>query len=43
MAKSQKRSNREFRKPKSEKPKMNASQPSLKPGSVKGLDNAKNN
>jgi len=43
MAKSQKRSNREFRKPKSEKPKMNASQPSLKPGFVKGLDNMKNN
>lgn len=30
MAKGQKRSNREVRKPKAEKPKTNASQPSLK-------------
>jgi len=43
MAKSQKRSNREVRKPKAEKPKTNASQTSLKPGSVKGLENTKNN
>ncbi len=33
MAKSQKKSNREVRKPKAEKPKkQNASNPSLKPG-----------
>jgi hypothetical protein len=42
MAKGQKRSNREVRKPKAEKQKSNASQPSLKPGSVKGLENLKN-
>jgi hypothetical protein len=43
MAKGQKRSNREIRKPKAEKkPKTNASQPSLKPGSVKGLENIRN-
>ena len=42
MAKSQKRSNREVRKPKAEKPKTNASQPTQKPGSVKGLQNIKN-
>jgi len=43
MAKSQKRSNREIRKPKAEKPpKQNASQPSLKPGGIKGLENLKN-
>ena len=42
MAKSQKKSSREIRKPKAEKPpKQNASQPSLKPGVVKGLDNMK--
>jgi hypothetical protein len=34
MAKSQKRSNREVRKPKAEKPKKNASNPSQKPGAV---------
>lgn len=39
MAKSQKKSNREVRKPKAEKaPKGNASQPSLKPGGIKGLE-----
>lgn len=38
MAKSQQKSNREIRKPKAEKPKTNASQPSLKPGSIKGLE-----
>ena len=42
MAKSQKRSNREVRKPKAEKTKTNASQPSLKPGSIKGLENMRN-
>jgi len=43
MAKSQKRSSREVRKPKAEKPpKQNASQPSLKPGGIKGLENMKN-
>jgi hypothetical protein len=42
MAKSQKKSNREIRKPKAEKPKTNASQPSQKPGSIKGLETMKN-
>jgi hypothetical protein len=42
MAKGQKKSNREIRKPKAEKPKTNASQPTQKPGSVKGLENIKN-
>jgi hypothetical protein len=42
MAKGQKKSNREIRKPKKEKVKTNASQPSQKPGSVKGLENMKN-
>lgn len=42
MAKSQKKSNREARKPKAEKPpKQNASKPSLKPGVLPGLDNMK--
>jgi hypothetical protein len=42
MAKGQKKSNREARKPKAAKPpKANASQPSLKPGIVAGLDNMK--
>lgn len=42
MAKSQKKSNKEVRKPKAEKPpKGNASQPSTKPGTVAGLDNMK--
>ena len=42
MAKGQKKSSREARKPKAEKPpKPNASQPSLKPGVVAGLDNMK--
>ena len=37
MAKSQKKSNREVRKPKAEKPpKQNASNPSLKPGVLPG-------
>lgn len=42
MAKGQKKSNREIRKPKAEKVKTNASQPSLKAGSVKGLENMRN-
>lgn len=43
MAKSQKKSNREARKPKAEKPKkLNASNPSQKPGVVAGLDNIRN-
>ncbi len=42
MAKGQMKSNKETRKPKAEKPKKtNASQPSLKPGVVAGLDNMK--
>jgi hypothetical protein len=43
MAKSQKKSSRETRKPKAEKPaKQNASNPSTKAGVVKGLENIKN-
>jgi hypothetical protein len=43
MAKGQKKSNKEARKPKTEKsPKQNASNPSLKPGGIKGLENMKN-
>jgi hypothetical protein len=43
MAKSQKKSKREARKPKASKgPKTNASQPSQKAGVVKGLENMKN-
>lgn len=39
MAKGQKKSNKEIRKPKAAKPpKPNASQPSLKPGAIKGLE-----
>jgi hypothetical protein len=42
MAKSQKKSNKEVRKPKAEKPKkQNASNPSQKVGVVAGLDNMK--
>ncbi len=42
MAKSQKKSSREVRKPKAEKPKkQNASNPSTKTGVVVGLDNMK--
>jgi hypothetical protein len=42
MAKSQKKSNREVRKPKAEKPpKTNASQPSVKPGGIAGLEHMK--
>lgn len=43
MAKSQKKSNREIRKPKAEKPKkQNASNPSTKAGVVAGVENIKN-
>jgi hypothetical protein len=43
MAKGQKKSNKEARKPKADKgPKKNASQPSLKGGEVKGLENMRN-
>ena len=43
MAKSQKKSSKEIRKPKAEKPpKGNASQPSLKPGGIKGLEHMAN-
>jgi hypothetical protein len=42
MAKGQKKSSREVRKPKAEKEKKtNASNPSTKPGVVQGLDNMK--
>lgn len=41
MAKSQKKSNREVRKPKAEKIKTNAANPSTKTGIVPGLDNMK--
>ncbi len=42
MSKGQKKSSREIRKPKAEKPKTNASQPSQKSGEVKGLENLRN-
>ena len=42
MAKGQKKSSREIRKPKAEKVKTNASQPTQKLGSVKGLENMRN-
>lgn len=42
MAKSQKKSSREVRKPKAEKPKkLNASNPSVKPGVLPGLEHMK--
>lgn len=41
MAKSQKKSNREIRKPKAEKPKKNASNIPTKTGIVPGLENMK--
>jgi hypothetical protein len=42
MAKGQMKSSRETRKPKATKPpKPNASQPSVKPGGIAGLDNMK--
>jgi len=40
--KQKRKSNKEARKPKKEQPKTNAAQPSLKPGSVKGLENMRN-
>ena len=44
MAKGQRKKSREARKPKADKgPKQNASQPSLKPGHIRGLENMKNN
>ena len=43
MAKGQQKKSREARKPKADKgPKQNASQPSLKPGGIKGLENMTN-
>lgn len=43
MAKGQRKKSREARKPKADKgPKPNASQPSLKPGGIKGLENMRN-
>ena len=42
MAKGQKKSGREPRKPKAEKPKTNASQPTQKIGAVIGLENLRN-
>lgn len=42
MSKGQKRSGREARKPKAEKPKTNASQPSQKIGTVIRLENLRN-
>lgn len=41
MAKSQKKSNREIRKPKAEKVKTNASNPSTKPGVIAALQKTK--
>ena len=43
MAKSQKKSNKEIRKPKAAKVKTNASNPSGKAGVVAGLENMKSN
>ena len=45
MANGQRKSNKEVRKPKANKdaPKANASQPSLKAGGIKGLENMRNN
>jgi hypothetical protein len=43
MAKGQQKKSREARKPKKDAgPKQNASQPSVKPGGIKGLENMKN-
>ena len=42
MAKGQVKKNKEVRKPKKAKEKTNASQPTQKLGSVKGLENMKN-
>ncbi|WP_255347525.1 hypothetical protein [Erythrobacter sp. SD-21] len=42
MAKGQQKKSRENRKPKQEKVKTNASNPSTKPGAIKGLENMRN-
>lgn len=43
MVKNKRKSSKEIRKPKADKgPKKNASQPSLKAGGIKGLENMKN-
>ncbi len=42
MAKGQKRSSREIRKPKADKPKINAAQPSQKQGAGRALNNTQN-
>ena len=42
MAKGQKKSNKEARKPKAEKTKTIAANPSTKEGTVRGLENIKN-
>ena len=41
MAKSQKKSNKEIRKPKADKVKVNASNPSVKAGVIPGLEHMK--
>lgn len=41
MAKGQKKTNKEVRKPKAEKVKTNASNPSVKTGAIKGLEHLK--
>lgn len=42
MAKGQKKSNKEIRKPKAKAAKVIAANPSQKPGVVRGLENFKN-
>ena len=42
MAKGQQKKSRENRKPKKEKVKTNASNPSTKPGAIAGLENLRN-
>ena len=42
MAKGQKKSNKEARKPKAEKTKIIAAKPSTKEGTVRGFENFKN-
>ncbi len=44
MAKGQRKKSREARKPKANKdaPKLNAANPSLKPGAINGLENMRN-
>ncbi|MFN4024908.1 MAG: hypothetical protein ACK4MQ_08745 [Hyphomonas sp.] len=41
MAKGQKKSNKEIRKPKAEKPKVKPGAPVAKPGAIKGLEHLK--